>query len=318
MRDYIYTRLSSAAMDCRISRQCVSATHLETTLLLTALEGLDGDLGSVDTRSSHGAESRAHAVGAIEFRQLHTADNHARDDLTGTLDDGVLSSVHVKTAHAAKCRGGLHGDETLDAESTHRTVVTGGGDDDRGVDGVGVHAAKTFVNTLFAVPGTSRGLPLIVVVHRDQSPVGDYTSNGKTILVIVTGDQVLNASSIEELDIGEAQDLAEEGAGEERGVLDNDIAGMTWILLVGNTNFAEESIGRLPHDHGREELSAKPSTATGGDTSLDDSDLQVRTLLGQAVSGAETTAACTNDDNVRLGIVVQVGEVAASHGAGDL
>lgn len=111
---------------------------LDTTGLAAALENFDGDLGSVDTRSGHGTESRTHAVGTVDLRQLHTTDNHTRNDLTGTLDDGVLGSVHVKTTHTTKSRSSLHGDQALDAESTHWTIVTGGGDDDWGVDGVWV------------------------------------------------------------------------------------------------------------------------------------------------------------------------------------
>lgn len=98
-------------------------------------------------------------------------------------------------------------------------------------------------------------------------------------------------------------------------MLDNHIV---TLVLVGNTNLTEESISGLAHDHGGEELSAEPSTATRRHRSLDDGDLEIGSLLAQDVSGTQTAGSSADDDNVGLGIVVQVLEVATSHGAGDL
>lgn len=151
-----------------------------------------------------------------------------------------------------------------------------------------------------------------------QSPVGDNTGDLDGAVLTGTGDEVLNGSGIEELDVGELQDLAEKGAGEESGVLDNDIVAVITILLICDTNLAEEGIGGFSHDHGREELATKPSTTTRGDTGLDDGDLQVRTSLSKTVGSTETARAGANDDDVGLGVLVQVGEVATSHGSADL
>jgi len=121
-----------------------------------------------------------------------------------------------------------------------------------------------------------------------------------------------------ELHIRELQDSGENGRGEERSVLDDDVVGIVTIVLVRDAELAEEGIGRLAHDHCREELAAEPSTTAWSDTSLDYGDLEVRTSLGEAVGGGETAAAGANDDDVALGVLVQVGKVAAGHGARDL
>ncbi|KAH0237918.1 Thi4-domain-containing protein, partial [Aureobasidium melanogenum] len=242
-----------------------------STLLLTLLKDFDDLLGSLDTTECHGAEGRSHTVGTVDFREFHAADDEAGDDLAGALDDGVFGGVHVEAAHAAKALDGLHADEALDGEGTEGAVVTGGGDDDGGVDGVSIEASR-----------------------------------------------ILNGSGIEELDVGELQDLAEQSAGEESSVLDDNVVAVIAVLLVVDANLAEEGISRLAHDHGREELATEPGTTTRADTGLDDGNLEVRTSLGQAVCGRETARASANDDNVRLGILVQVGEVAAGHGSADL
>lgn len=76
--------------------------------------------------------------------------------------------------------------------------MAGGGDDERGVDGVGVHAG------------------LVVVVHGDEGPVGDDTGDADgAVGAVGAGDQVLDGGGVEELDVGEGEDLGEEGGGEE-------------------------------------------------------------------------------------------------------
>ena len=101
-------------------------------------------------------------------------------------------------------------------------------------------------------------------------------------------------------------------------MLDNDIVAVVAIFLVCDTDLAKEGISRLAHDHSREELATEPSTTTGADTGLDDGNLQVRASLSQAVCGRETARAGANDDNIRLSVLVQVGEVATGHGSADL
>ena len=95
----------------------------------------------------------------------------------------------------------MHAYEALDGESTEGTIVTGGGDDKRCIDGVRVHAG------------------LVVVMHGDKGPVGHHTSNADSSRVGRswggTGDEVLNGSGVEELDVGEGKDLGKEGGCEE-------------------------------------------------------------------------------------------------------
>lgn len=88
------------------------------TLSTALLEDLERLLSGLDTAQSHGAESRAHTVGAVNLGQLHTADDQARGNFTGALDDGIFGGVHVKAAHATEGREVvmLHGDETLGGE----------------------------------------------------------------------------------------------------------------------------------------------------------------------------------------------------------
>jgi hypothetical protein len=54
------------------------------------------------------------------------------------------------------------------------------------------------------------------------------------------------------------------------------------------------------------------------DSSFNQGNLQVRTSLSKRIGGTESAAACADDDDVGLGVFVQVGEVCAGHGAGDL
>jgi hypothetical protein len=44
---------------------------------------------------------------------------------------------------------------------------------------------------------------LVIVVHRDKSPVGYDTGDTEGTIWVGTGDEVLNCGGIEELDIGE-------------------------------------------------------------------------------------------------------------------
>jgi len=159
---------------------------------------------------------------------------------------------------------------------------------------------------------------LVVMVHGDEGPVGDNTSDLDGTIGVLAGDQVLNGGGVEQLHIGELENLAEHGAGEESSMLNSDVAGVLASVLVRHTDLSQESISRLTHDHGREELATEPSTATRGDIGLDDSNLQIRTCLCQAIGGRETTASGTNNDNVTLGVLVKVVEVATGHLARDL
>jgi hypothetical protein len=61
----------------------------------------------------------------------------------------------------------------------------------------------------------------------------------------------------------------------------------------------------LADDHRREELAAEPRAAAGGDALLDDGDLD-RGVLGQLVRAREARGAGADDDDVALGVVVEV------------
>jgi len=173
------------------------------------------------------------------------------------------------------------------------------------------------------------------MVHADERPVGHDTGDARFAVLARAGDQVLHGGRVEELDVGEEQHLGQQGRGEERGVLDDDVVGVGRVLLVRDAQVVQEMLRGPAHDHGGEELAAEPGTTafssqsesteilggcppTRSDIGLDDGDLQVRTRLGQHVGGAETAGAGADDDDVALGVLVQVVEVAAGHGARDL
>jgi hypothetical protein len=148
-------------------------------LLLAHVKHFQCLLSSLDTTESHSTESGTHAVGAVNLGQLHATNNKTGRNLASALDDSVFSNVHVEAAHAAESWDGFHGDHALDAEGAERTVVTSRGDDDGCVDGVGVHAG------------------LVVMVHSDESPVGDNTSDADTAVGVLAGDEVLNSGGVE-------------------------------------------------------------------------------------------------------------------------
>ena len=103
--------------------------------------------------------------------------------------------------------------------------------------------------------------------------------------------------------------------GATHGMLyDNEVP----FIFIWDAEIPQESISRLAHDHGAEELAAKPSSTSGGDGSLNDGDLEIGASLAKHVGSAETAGSGTNDDNIGLGISVKVLEVAAGHGARDL
>lgn len=159
---------------------------------------------------------------------------------------------------------------------------------------------------------------LIVVVHGDQSPVGDNSSKLNTPLVIGTSDKILDSSSVEKLNVGELEDLAQNGAGEESSMLDDNIVLVVRVLLIWDTELSEEGIRRLPHDHSRKQLTTEPSTAARGNAGLHYGDLQVGTRLGKAVGSAQTTRTSSDDDDVGLGVLIEVIKVAPGHGTHDL
>ena len=92
--------------------------------------------------------------------------------------------------------------------------MAGGGDDEGGVDGVGVHAG------------------LVVVVHGDEGPVGDYARDADAAAAGVrAGDEVFDGGGVEELDVWEGEDAGEECGGEEGGVFDEDVGAEVFVWL---------------------------------------------------------------------------------------
>ena len=57
---------------------------------------------------------------------------------------------------------------------------------------------------------------LIVVVHRDESPVCDNAGNAECAIGVGTSNEIFDSSGIEKLDIGEGEDFGKKGGGEER------------------------------------------------------------------------------------------------------
>lgn len=126
---------------------------------LALVNNLERLLSSLDARKRHSPKRRSHAVRPIDLTQLHATHNQATDNLPRPLHNRILGSAHVQAAHTTKLLDLLHADETLDAEGAEGTVVAGRADDEGRVDGVGVHAG------------------LVVVVHADEGPVGDYAGD---------------------------------------------------------------------------------------------------------------------------------------------
>ena len=132
--------------------------------------------------------------------------------------------VHVQPSHAAKLSlRVIDLGHSLSGEGAEGTVVASGGKDDVTVDGVGVHAQ------------------LGVVVERHQRPVGDDTSHSQALFVF-SGDQILDGSSIKQLDVRELEHLQHEGQHKEGGVLDDDIIAFVFVF---DTELVQEHVGRL-------------------------------------------------------------------------
>ena len=148
-------------------------------LLLAHVKDLQCLLSGFDTTESHGTERGTHAVGTVNLRQLHATDDETGSNLTSALDNGILGDVHVEATHSTQSWDGFHGDHALNAEGAEGTIVASGGNNDGCVDGVGVHAG------------------LVVVVHGDEGPVGDNTSDANASVGILAGDQVFNRCSVE-------------------------------------------------------------------------------------------------------------------------
>lgn len=56
------------------------------------------------------------------------------------------------------------------------------------------------------------------------------------------------------------------------------------FILKWNTEISQECISWLSHNHGAEELTSEPSSASWRDGSFDDGDLEIRTSFAEHVS----------------------------------
>ena len=65
-----------------------------------------------------------HAIGTIDFAQLHSTNDQAWNHLTGSLDNSILRDVHIQSPHPTKFLNLLHRNEALDGEGTEGTVMT--------------------------------------------------------------------------------------------------------------------------------------------------------------------------------------------------
>ena len=61
------------------------------------------------------------------------------------------------------------------------------------------------------------------------------------------------------------------------------------FVFIWHAEVIQEGISGLTHYHGTEELATEPCTAARRDTCFDDGNLEVRTLLRELVSSAQTT-----------------------------
>lgn len=87
------------------------------------------------------------------------------------------------------------------------------GDDDRCVDGVGIHAG------------------LIIMVHGYERPVCDDTSDTKRAIGVLAGDEVFDCGGVEEFDVREREDFGEESGCEE--CLDHSISvGVSFSIII--------------------------------------------------------------------------------------
>eukprot|EP00756_Hemistasia_phaeocysticola_P017606 Hpha_TRINITY_DN15549_c4_g1::TRINITY_DN15549_c4_g1_i2::g.107193::m.107193 len=250
------------------------------------LDHLSSHLTGLRAGEHHRPEGRAHAGCALNLGDLHTSDDHARHHLTGEVHNRILRSVHVQALHPW---GGLDhsvGHQPLHPERPHRSVVAAGGNNNLGLQHVGVHAR------------------LRVVVLRDQGPVGHHTRHP-----VLTHDEVLHGGCVEQLHVGGGEHLGHNGGGEVRSVLNHDVVPP---VLVVHTHVVQELVRGLPDNHRGEELPTKPRTTPGCDGLLDEANADVR-VLRELISGAEPRAPAARDDNVALREIVQVLHVPSGH-----
>src|SRR5690348_2912830 len=114
------------------------------------------------------------------------------------------------------------------------------------------------------------------MVKSDQGPIGDHTDNPDATIEGWTSDQILDTSGVEQLDIRHRQNLAHQSRHEQGSMFNDDIIA---LVLIRHANVVQEGIRWLAQNHGREELTAQPATATRAHGSLNDGDLKIWSRL---------------------------------------
>mmetsp|Transcript_74254 Transcript_74254/g.212837 ORF Transcript_74254/g.212837 Transcript_74254/m.212837 type:complete len:376 (+) Transcript_74254:113-1240(+) len=262
---------------------------------VVALQGLDCQARRFLAGHEHCTEGGTHAVATTHLCHLHASEDKTRNDLVGHVQHGILRGRHVHGVHAREaCRQRADGLQALRTSGTHGSIMAGCSNDDLRLDDLRVHAG------------------LRVVVLRDQGPICDHAADTDTC-VRLTHEEVLDCHGIEELRVWSDERSTDDRAHEESGMLAHDIVA---LVIVGDVQLIEQRVPRLAHDHRAEELSADPATATRRHTLLDDGHFHIR-VLRQFVCARETCRACTNDDDICLGMIHHVGEVPCRHLAAD-
>lgn len=65
-------------------------------------------------------------------------------------------------------------------------------------------------------------------------------------------------------------------------------------------------------------MASKPCSSAGSDSSFDNGDLEIWAFGAKDIGSRQTATASANDDNIGFSELVEVFEVAACHGTGDL
>ncbi|MFS7946621.1 hypothetical protein Hanom_Chr06g00538541 [Helianthus anomalus] len=105
------------------------------------------------------------------------------------------------------------------------------------------------------------------MVHRHQSPVGYNTTNSPFL-----DDQILRSNRIEELHVWPRQKLAHDGRCEQSSVFDDHVV---FLLVVLDLKLIKEVVCGFADNHGGEELSSQPCSATRAHRLLNDGYLPV-------------------------------------------
>lgn len=180
--------------------------------------------------------------------------------------------------------------ESLHCKGTEGTVMSTEGAHDGSRNGGRVHAR------------------LETMRHGDECPVGDDSVDTLHSLSILLDDEILSTSSIEELDVGQLENLAQDRRSEQSSVLDDDVSSFVFVRAI---DLVEQRMCRLAYHHGRHQLTAEPAATAGSDTGFEQGDAQVRSCFCESVAARQTSRASAEDDDVAHGGIHHILVVAA-------